>query len=122
MATMTTQRERGGCLTVWLVLVLIANPLTAIYYLVSGQELLRQLPGFPGWALPVLAVAAAANFVFAIGMWMWKKWGIYGFIASAAVALVINIIAGLVVPGIISAIISIGILLFLVRDKWDEFE
>src|SRR5258708_17964062 len=33
------QQERGGCLTAWLVLASIANPLVGIYYLVSGQQL-----------------------------------------------------------------------------------
>lgn len=120
--TTAVQRERGGCLTAWLVLVLIVNPLTGIYYLLQGQELARQLPNFPGWAIPALVVVAFANFAFAVGIWTWKRWGIYGLIGSAVVATIINVLSGLAIPGIVSAAISIGILLFLVRDKWDNFE
>src|SRR5260221_3710901 len=32
-------RERGGCLTIWLVFALVANPLVALFYLANSSQL-----------------------------------------------------------------------------------
>jgi hypothetical protein len=43
------EKARGGCLTAFLIVMLILNPLVAIYYLVAGDSLATVVPGFtPG--------------------------------------------------------------------------
>jgi hypothetical protein len=119
---MQSTPERGGCLTIWLVLMIIAFAFSAFNYLVNGAQVAAALPGaVPSWAFTVLGIAAVVGVVSAIGLWMWKKWGFYGYIAVAVVALIINAIIGLLVPGIVGAAIGIGILWFLVKDKWASF-
>ncbi len=115
------EKQRGGCLTAWIILAMIANPLVAIFYLFSGSQLTKSLPGFPGWAIPVLVVIAIANTVFAVGIWMWKRWGVYGFAASAVITLVVNLVAGLGGTSF-TGLIAIAILWWLVRNMWQQFE
>lgn len=117
----SAEKQRGGCLTAWIMLVLIANPLVAIFYLLSGNELARSLPGFPGWAIPGLIVIAVANTVFAVGTWIWKRWGVYGFAASAVITFAVNLFAGLGGPSF-GAFVPIAILWALVRNIWQQFD
>ncbi len=117
----TTERKRGGCLTAFLILMLIANPLTGIYYLLAGSTIRQTFPNFPDWAGPLFGVMALANFVFAIAIWKWKKWGVYGFVASAAVAFLVNVIS-IGFLGALVGLIGLVILAFLLRPVWNQME
>jgi hypothetical protein len=114
-------RERGGCLSVLLVLMLIANPLTGLYYLAFGSAVRQALPNLPAWALLVLGILAFGNFACALAVWRWKKWGIYGFAASSLVIFLIN--ASYI--GVLTAalgLLGIAILALLVRPLWSRFD
>ncbi len=118
---LTPQRKRGGCLTAFLVIMLIANPLTAISYLLNGEAFSRSLPDMPGWAIPALGVIALANFVCAIGLWQWKKWGMYGFAGLSLITVFVNAVSigiGLALFGLLGVVI----LGFLVRPVWNQME
>ena len=52
--TPTVPAKRGGCLSAFLVLMLIVNPLTAIYYFIAGATIQQNLPNMPGWIIPLL--------------------------------------------------------------------
>lgn len=79
-------RKRGGCLTAFLVVVLVANLWGGLSTLLAGP-----IPDFPP-ALPVVAVfLSLANCVFVVGIWKWKRWGVYGFVATVLVGVAINV-------------------------------
>ena len=106
---MAGAKSRHGCLTTWLVLMIIANSGAALMYLLGSEAIRRTLPNAPGWVFPVLIVLSLFNLACAIALFQWKKWGFWGFCASAAVALVVNLSLGL---GIASALAGlIGVLL-----------
>jgi hypothetical protein len=117
-----THRQRGGCLTAFLVLMMIANPIIALVY-VFGQDFIKKgMPHAPDWAFPVLTVAGLVNLVFAIGIWNWKKWGVIGSITMAAIIFPLNLYIG--VPAF-NAIMGLGgpaLLIFLVKPLWRGFE
>jgi hypothetical protein len=108
------QKQRHGCLTAWLVLVIIANALVALLYVAGGGVVAASLPSSRGWLVPVLAVLALANVAFAIALFLWKRWGFYGFVASSLVGLVVNIAAGInpaqAVFGLVGVAILYGVL------------
>lgn len=116
-----TQRNRGGCLTAMLILMMVANPIAAIFYIVAGDLVRRGMPEAPDWIVPVLALASIANLAFAVGTWMWKKWGVYGFCATAVLGFVVNLMAGMG-PRAFTGILGPVILFVLVRPLWDQFE
>jgi mannose/fructose/N-acetylgalactosamine-specific phosphotransferase system component IIC len=115
------QLKRGGCLTAFLIFMLIVNPLVAIYYFVAGSSVAQALPHMPTWVIPVLGLGCLANFVFAIGIWKWKKWGMYGFAASAGIVFFINAIYINVLTAL-WGLVGVGLLAYLLRQAWSQME
>jgi len=104
------QKQRHGCLTAWLVLVVAVNSLVALIYLFGSSAVASTLPASRTWLIPVLAVLSVANVVFAIALFMWKRWGFYGFVATSAVAFVINLVIGLNVLQALFGLVGVAIL------------
>lgn len=123
------ERKRGGCLTAFLIMTLIMVPLAGLYYLLEafGVRLatfgVRQaIPSMPGWSIPVLGLLSIPIFLFSLAIWKWKKWGIYGFCASASLAFVINLSIGVPIAGALLGLVSIVILVLLVSRVWSYME
>jgi hypothetical protein len=116
MQSSTIKPRRGGCLTAYLILMLIANCSTASLYLFATSLIRESLPDYPVWASPLLALFALANFGFAVALWNWKTWAMYGLVASMLVVTAINwLTLGLFggILGLLSGLINIGVLAFL---------
>jgi hypothetical protein len=121
----STERKRGGCLTAFLVLMLVVSPLYALLPLMPMSEGTKQiLPKWPEWAIFLMGLLGLANFVFAIAIWKWKRWGVYGFAGTAIAFFVASIVREAI--GILAALvglaITIGILQKLVRPIWKKME
>ncbi|MGD0526481.1 MAG: hypothetical protein ABSE49_15140 [Polyangiaceae bacterium] len=112
--------ERGGCLTAFLVLVLIANPLVALGYFLAGDAMNAVTRGHD-WARPVLGLMCLVNVACAVGVWRFKRWGVYGFVAMAALGLVVNLTLGVGVGSFLGAFVGPAILVALVRPLWSRF-
>ena len=108
-------------MTAFLVLMLIVNPLVALQYLVGGAMIKQSLPSFPTALLPVLALLTFANLAFAIAIWKWKRWGLYGFIASSAIAFLINLTT-IGVGTALLGLLGVVLLAVLVRPVWSQME
>ena len=125
---MTDQpKQRHGCLTAYLILMIIANSLTSLVYLVGGQSLRQQFPQMPTWAIPVLAALGLVNLTCAIALWRWKKWGFFGFIGSSLAAFVINLMVGISIYhaliGVIGFVILFGVLhIGKEKNGWNQLE
>ena len=108
---MTTEgRKRHGCLTAWLILMIVANSGTALMYLLGSAAIRGRLPNAPGWAFPVLIVFSLFNLLCSIALLQWKKWGFWGFCVSAVVALVVNLSCGLGIVAILGGLIGVLVL------------
>lgn len=84
-------KDRHGCLTAYLVYMVLANSLYTLYFLTEAN-----FPqGTPGWAVPVLVVTGLVNVVCAIALFRWKKWGFWGFCISSAYSLLVNLNLGI---------------------------
>ena len=125
---MTTEgKQRHGCLTAWLVLMIVTNSGTALTYLLAGDAIRRSLPNAPGWAFPVLIVFALFNLVCSIALFQWKKWGFWGFCGSSVVALLVNISIGLGIGpslgGLVGVLLLYGVLNIGKENKgWPQLE
>lgn len=111
------RKERGIFLTVWLVLMLIANVLSVIGYLIGGHPLSIS----PYWVIDILAGLSAFNILLTIFLFMWKKWAFFAFCGVAGIAFGINLALGL---GLFSfAGLAGPVILYLaMRGKWNLFE
>ena len=121
------EKHRHGCLTAWLCTMAAMSVFAALVYSLAGGFLLESLPGAPAWMIYALGALATLNIVFAIALWNWKKWGVWGYCATSAAAFVINwamgtgigsSLMGLLGPVILFAALLIG----RQRKGWPQLE
>jgi len=103
-------KKRHGCLTAWLILMLVANSVAALAYLLGRDAIQKQLPNMPDWAFPVLVVMCLFNLACAIALFRWKKWGFWGFCVSSVIALAVNLSIGLGVGQSLCGLIGVALL------------
>ena len=114
-------RQRGGCLTVFLVLMVLGNLLVALSYFFGGAVVRESVPALPEWAIPALGVLGLANAAFAIAILRWKRWGAIGFALSSLAVFAINWI-GLGPLYAALGLAGIAFLAILVQPIWREME
>lgn len=81
-------KQRHGCVTFWLWLVLIVNAGFTLQYLVALVDADPQLPVL---AVSLLALLGACNVYAALLLLRWNKTGFYLFICSSLAALAVNV-------------------------------
>jgi uncharacterized membrane protein YjjP (DUF1212 family) len=102
---MTSSRKRHGCLTAWLIYMLIGNSFAALVNLLLSFAIntstfksiaaQQALPNISSVTYLILTVVCIFNVVCTIVLFKWKKWGFYGCLGSAVVAFIINILSGI---------------------------
>ena len=97
-------KQRHGCLTAWLTLMIILNSVFILTYLASAVVASSTLR-LPTFALLLLSLVGIANVACAIALFKWKKAGFYGFIGTTAVAFIVNLSIGL---DIVPALLGLG--------------
>lgn len=114
------EKKRGILLTIWLLLILTDNTITALLW--SGGFFNSLFPTIPSWAVYVLVIATILNVIFAAFLFMWKKWAFFAFCGVAGITFMIKLVIG---RGIVEAILGLlfPIILYLImRSKWDFFK
>jgi uncharacterized membrane protein YhaH (DUF805 family) len=91
---MENAKNRHGCLTAWLVLMIIANSVVASMCILGSGAICQAIPDMPGWSLPMLIAMSLFNVICALALLEWQKWGFWGFCASNAVAVIVNLSIG----------------------------
>ena len=112
------KKERGWLLTLFLILIIGSGILEAVLYIVQRrQDSVLQAP-----VLLALAILhAVLNVIAGIGVWYWKKWGVYLYVASSVLGVIIGVIA--VGPiAFFSVLLPVIILGYLIAAKWSWFE
>jgi len=134
-------KKRHGCLTAWLVLLIIFHTFTilgsVITYFLFDPELLSQMPGMPAFDMPTWLIVVAAIYgvvclVVTIALFAWRKWAFWGFIGINILYIAILMLTGRpvleIVTNTISGILSIVILFAVLQiggeDKkgWTQLE
>ena len=122
-------KKRHGCVTAWLIVMIIANAMTAVTYLFLGETVAQSLPtAIPGPMMIALAIIGIANLIFAIMLFQWKKWAFWAFAGTSLITLVINISIGLGISTSIFGLAGIAILYGILQIKqdgvtaWDNLE
>jgi len=121
----TRAKERHGCVSAWLIFMIIANALGVLLYLffydnfmgMMPEESLDQMPDVNPIFMGVLSVL---NLIFAVMLLKWKKIGFWGFVATSVISLGINLNAGLGVASILGGLIGILILYGILQIKQDD--
>ncbi len=101
---------RHGCLTAYLIFIIIVNSALAFTYLLGSGWIQGQGAPVPYWAFWALASLGLVNVVAAVGLLRWKRWGFWLFVASALASVVINLSIGLGIQGLLGSIFGILVL------------
>jgi len=124
---MADLKKRHGCLTAWLIFMIVVNSLATLFYLLAGEIIRQNLPKFPVGMIPVLAGLCAFNVVCAVALFKWKLWGFYGVVASSVLALVANLSLGIhpvrALLGLLGVILLYAVLQIGNENKgWTQLE
>jgi hypothetical protein len=124
---MVEGKHRNGLVTAVLVLMIIANSLSALIYLLGSHTVKRGLATPPEWIFPVLGVLCILNLVCVFALFKWKKWGFWGFLLISIVAIIVNLSIGVGFGQSLLGLVGV-ILLFAVlqigkeRKGWSQLE
>ncbi len=88
---MEDAKKRHGCLTAWLVFMIVANSAVALIYILGSEGIRQTLPNIRGWSFSVVIVMSLFNLVCVIALFQWKKWGFWGACASTIMTTVVNL-------------------------------
>ncbi len=99
-------KQRHGCLTAYLISMLIANSATAL--IITGTIITHAQTIH--WALPIVAIAGFFNLACAIAILKWKKWGFWGFCVSAIIVFVANMSIGTPLGSSIAGLLGFAVL------------
>ena len=116
----SNQKQRHGCVTAWLILMILANAFVAFVYLFMGDTISQNLPDpIPNYMLLLLSLVAALNILFAFMLLKWKKWAFWGFAISSILALGINLSLGLGIGSSLAGLLGLAILYGILQIKQD---
>jgi len=122
---MSSPKERGTLLTVWLVFLLVVYIFAllldlALVFSSLGHELLF-LFGGAVWTVYLFSALGALNIVCVCFLFFWKKWAFFLLCASVAAVLSVNLYIG-AGPISVSGLGEVVITYLVLRTKWDLFD
>ncbi len=114
---MERKPQRGGCLGLWLAWVLIVG-LGTVAARVSGQSV--RLPTLSAPSLYVSVGLMASFAIWAVGLWYWRKWALWGYVATC-VGLGVFEFCAMEQPPLFAAkwLLLIGVLALLLKPRWE---
>lgn len=122
-------KQRHGCVTAWLIMMIIINSLTAVIYLFASDMITENLPGDVSTPMIVLlGIIGIGNVVFSVLLFQWKKIGFWGFIVTSIAALIVNLSIGLGIGQSVFGLVGIVVLYGVLQIKkdnvpaWDNLE
>lgn len=124
--TTPADKNRHGCLTAWLAVMILANVATAVMYYATGPTIAERLD-LPMWGVVALGGFAVLNVLFAGALFAWKKWGFYGFAATTVLIFGINVSIGVGVLQSVSGLLGVVILYAVLQmgdpeSGWDQLD
>lgn len=90
MMTNNDLKQRHGCVTFWLWLVLLVNAGSVLMQVVNLFDPLESV--YPVWTVVLLVLLASCNVVASLLLMRWRKLGFYLFVASALAELVVGLL------------------------------
>ncbi|NCO96528.1 MAG: hypothetical protein COY38_05245 [Candidatus Aenigmarchaeota archaeon CG_4_10_14_0_8_um_filter_37_24] len=119
---MPKEKKRGGLLTAWLILMIIANSFTTLTYLFLNSLIIAAFPNVPSSIFYIYGALELANVIFAIFLFKWKKWAFFAFCTSAVIIFIMNVSIGLSIFTALFGLIGIVILYLILKPKWNLLE
>ena len=124
-----TKKSRSGCLTAYLILLIIGQVLGIVGALSIvllnkdhvPQEMLSLINNNP-MTNYISILISVIGLIAAILIFMWKKWGVYLYVASIVINVVVTFLTNpstsSVIYSLVGAVIGLGIFYFLIRNVY----
>uniref|UniRef100_UPI00404B332F hypothetical protein n=1 Tax=Fulvivirga sp. TaxID=1931237 RepID=UPI00404B332F len=113
-------KQRHGCVTAWLIFMIIINSLSVLLYVSSGQTISENLPKpIPQPIMLTLIIASFANLVFAVMLFQWKRWAFWAFAGTSILGLIINLYLELGIGTSLFGLMGVAILYGILQIKKD---
>ena len=84
-------RERTGCFSLYLLLIIFGGIFGLLLYLFQGDALQQAVPSLPDWAISWRMLESALGTVFGLGVWYWRRWGVFGLFVLIALDVFFNL-------------------------------
>jgi len=114
-------KQRHGFVTAWLILMIIGNSSTALFYLFAGDIMALNFPNGISLSMRILyAVLSIANVIFSAILFNWKKIGFWGYTLIAIVVSITNVTIGVEIMQSVFGLAGIAILYGVLQIKKDN--
>ncbi len=119
--TSSKEKQRHGCVTAWLILMIILNSIISLLYFFAGDIIIENSPAdISNTMIIVLAVFGTLNVLFSIMLFKWKKWVFWGFVVTAVATFAVNLSIGLGIGQSILGLVGIAVLYGVLQIKKDN--
>jgi len=119
--TTSNTKQRHGCVTAWLIFMIIINSLIALLYLFAGDLIGQSLPGGISKSMQILlAILGVGNVISSILLLKWMKIGFWGFVVTSIAAVFVNMSIGLGIAQSLLGLIGIAVLYGVFQIKKDD--
>lgn len=114
-------KQRHGCATTWLLLVIFANSFSTVLTLFSGDVLSQSFAeGISNTSRIIMVGIGICNVFFAISLFQWKKWAFWGLVITSITLFGIYLNLGMGVVQASIGLFGIAILYGLLQLKKDN--
>jgi len=123
----TGPKERHGCLTAWLCIIVLLNSLALVGLFYLQDAVALDQPALPRWILLVSMLLCSANVACAVALLNWKKWGFLGICITTTVAATLNVVTSPKPLQIVGGFIGVAVLYGVLqmggkRSAWSQLE
>lgn len=116
-------KERGGCLSLYLGIGIIAGPIALFLFLsLASDPRVRFV--VPSYYLPAQILVILTTLICTVAAWNWKLWGLRGLYVTMVLSNMLSIVSGVgdVGRNLLQLFIQPLILYLLTRNKIEDFE
>ncbi len=114
-------KKRHGCVSAWLIFMVVINGIITLSYLAFSGVIADTLPNpnsqFIVW---IIAGLSLLNVIFAIMLLQWKKLGFYGFVITSLASFIINLSLGVGILQSLLGLFGIAALYAILQIKSSE--
>lgn len=121
-------KERHGCVSAWLIFMIIANCIT-LGINIFAPDLIAKSLHYPSTLIMMLySIVALINILCSVMILKWKKWGFLGFIVTGLIGASLNFYIGSGIFASLIGLIGIPFLFGILQIKknnvaaWDNLE
>ncbi|XOV95162.1 MAG: hypothetical protein ACFHWX_10710 [Bacteroidota bacterium] len=122
-------KQRHGCVTAWLILLIIGGAFSAATYFFMNEYLAKNYPvEIPETLKLIYGVISIVNIFLAFMLLRWKRWAFYFLAMNSILVIVLNLYIGLSIGFSISGLIGLAILFGILQIKkggksaWENLE